>query len=422
MGDEIELDDYFNELDRVESVVGDTSASECTFNKGYMSRQAVFCCLDCTPESSGILAGFCFACSLSCHRDHKLEEVYTKRNFKCDCGTIPQLLCSLKSDVDNRNAGNVYSQNFKGLYCECSRAYPDSEAPELDEVEMLQCCICEDWLHTTHLGGAVIPEQFEEMACRECLQKYSFLQVYALPSVPHVDVDEVENNVISQKAKSSDTVALSEAIQGFNPSETKSSETCTGSKKKEPDISSDAVNAELKFSHDGKCSPDNSKRLLEKDNSAVASNDQEQNPLKRKRSNECKLYGFSSNIDSKKAIFFDENFRDNICKCLSCMEMYKSSNLNFLTDIEDPLFKYEERSRAKREEEDEQLQSTLENLPHQAKCEVARAIGSLHNTIETLVKKIATEGQGSVGTEEIKEAFKAMASETNVNPSIFDHI
>lgn len=44
------------------------------------------------------------------------------------------------------NENNVYNQNFRGLYCFCSRPYPDPEDNVADE--MLQCIICEDWYHT----------------------------------------------------------------------------------------------------------------------------------------------------------------------------------------------------------------------------------------------------------------------------------
>lgn len=44
------------------------------------------------------------------------------------------------------NAENKYNQNFDGVYCTCMRPYPDPEG--LDNDEMLQCAICEDWYHS----------------------------------------------------------------------------------------------------------------------------------------------------------------------------------------------------------------------------------------------------------------------------------
>ena len=50
-----------------------------------------------------------------------------------------------------------YNQNFRGLYCTCSRPYPDPEDPVEDS--MIQCIMCEDWFHGRHLmvnaAGAV---------------------------------------------------------------------------------------------------------------------------------------------------------------------------------------------------------------------------------------------------------------------------
>lgn len=50
-------------------VLGGDDGKECTYNKGYMKRQAIFSCLTCTPDGN---AGVCTACSLSCHDGHQV--------------------------------------------------------------------------------------------------------------------------------------------------------------------------------------------------------------------------------------------------------------------------------------------------------------------------------------------------------------
>jgi len=30
--------------------------------------------------------GFCFACMLTCHDSHEVNELYSKMSFRCDCG------------------------------------------------------------------------------------------------------------------------------------------------------------------------------------------------------------------------------------------------------------------------------------------------------------------------------------------------
>lgn len=46
--------------------------------QGYVSRQALYACATCDPETS---AGVCLACCLECHEGHELFELYTKRFY-----------------------------------------------------------------------------------------------------------------------------------------------------------------------------------------------------------------------------------------------------------------------------------------------------------------------------------------------------
>lgn len=80
-------------------------------------------------------------------------EIYTKRNFRCDCGNskYPHLTCKVAPDKEPLNEKNTYNQNYTGLYCTCHRPYPDPDRDEEGET-MFQCVVCEDWLHVDHLG------------------------------------------------------------------------------------------------------------------------------------------------------------------------------------------------------------------------------------------------------------------------------
>lgn len=110
--------------------------------------------------------GLCLACSLDCHEHHDLVELYTKRSFRCDCGTKGGIPCrvdpSKKTNITESSSStsasqesaslNHYNQNFIGTYCICKRPYPDEE----DEVEdeMIQCVVCEGKLIRTIFGIA----------------------------------------------------------------------------------------------------------------------------------------------------------------------------------------------------------------------------------------------------------------------------
>ena len=75
---------------------------------------------------------------------------------------------------------------FLGKYCKCARPYPDPDCPpELEDDEMIQCVICEDWWHGTHLDLSVEhmdDERNSEMICTKCLthEQKTFIRRYSL--------------------------------------------------------------------------------------------------------------------------------------------------------------------------------------------------------------------------------------------------
>ncbi|KAG2457718.1 BTBD7 protein, partial [Polypterus senegalus] len=143
------------------AVLGGSDPEKCSYPEGYVKRQALYACNTCTPKGSEP-AGICLACSYKCHEGHDLFELYTKRNFRCDCGNskFNGFECKLFPDKDKVNVNNKYNQNFFGLYCTCKRPYPDPE----DE----------------HLG-AISAEctELQEMTCVSCMNKCPFLWYYA---------------------------------------------------------------------------------------------------------------------------------------------------------------------------------------------------------------------------------------------------
>ncbi|KZF19620.1 hypothetical protein L228DRAFT_37209 [Xylona heveae TC161] len=141
----------------------------CTKPLGPL-RQSIFSCLTCNPplsqdSQSYSPAGVCYSCSISCHGEHELVELFCKRNFVCDCGTtrIPATSpCSLrlnsatgtKGGVHSEEpaAANVYNKNFKNRFCGCGEEYD----AEKERGTMFQCLglgsekeggCGEDWWH-----------------------------------------------------------------------------------------------------------------------------------------------------------------------------------------------------------------------------------------------------------------------------------
>jgi E3 ubiquitin-protein ligase UBR7 len=156
---------------------------KCTNILGPL-RQNVFACLTCSPPPASaaqvyIPAGVCYACSISCHGEHHLVELFSRRNFVCDCGTTRMTNtspCTLRSDpvsgrrgVHSQKAheGNHYNQNFQNKFCACGEEYD----AEKEKGTMFQCLglgtvetggCGEDWYHPECLMG--LPRDSKQFA------------------------------------------------------------------------------------------------------------------------------------------------------------------------------------------------------------------------------------------------------------------
>lgn len=177
--------DVLQEENRLEedafAVLGASDDKNCTYSKGYI-RQALYACKTCCPLGNKVRAAICLGCSFHCHEGHELVELYTKRHFRCDCGNskFAGRKCNLDASKDALNNENRYNQNFDGVYCICSRPYPDPEDSSDDE--MLQCIVCEDWYHSKHLEcekGVPADGAYDEMICAGCMKMHDFLWRYA---------------------------------------------------------------------------------------------------------------------------------------------------------------------------------------------------------------------------------------------------
>lgn len=175
----------------------------CTYELGYV-RQDLYACRKCTDAVNGVHSGFCAGCRETCHADHPEEvfELYTKRNFRCDCGNSrARNTCLLQPYKDDLNVGNQpsYSHNFSSRYCRCDREYEMGLA-------MAQCAMCEDWFHEecyktdgARRAGHAQPFADEyEFTCKACVSKLPVLSDYyekfhAWTSVPDVRKWRAEN-------------------------------------------------------------------------------------------------------------------------------------------------------------------------------------------------------------------------------------
>ncbi|PKI84825.1 hypothetical protein MVES_000876 [Malassezia vespertilionis] len=176
------------------------SFDTCTHSLGAI-RQSVFACRTCGG------GGVCYACSIVCHGDHDLIELFHKRNFRCDCGTPSLYRKKLEHDTSEharvtgfpacavpcalrrteRNKGwdceneNRYSQNFDGRFCVCARG--KEYDPDTEEETMIQCLVCEEWYHESCVsaGKLLSTSALESVLCDACITSNDaeLLRLYA---------------------------------------------------------------------------------------------------------------------------------------------------------------------------------------------------------------------------------------------------
>lgn len=327
-----------------------------------MKRQALYSCLTCIPEAKDDptkAAGVCLACSYHCHDGHELIELYTKRNFRCDCGNSKFSgrscnLCSIKDDI---NELNKYNQNFSGLYCTCSRPYPDSEDTVQDE--MIQCVICEDWFHSRHLEEDLLDYNYAEMTCQDCVAKHDFLLNYEGLMISKVTSVSAESNSISIETITADLTDDIAEIQEVDPLDIAGS----------------------------------SQDMIDTDDS----------------NNECKRPKTKSEVSAK--FWLDINWRQQICSCTTCLKMYGDQNILFLLDPLDTVQSYEAKGLAKVDEYQQQGKEMemklLGSLPRIPLMETIAAYNDLKENLREYLKKFA-DNKKVVREEDIKEFFAEM--------------
>eukprot|EP01112_Ceratiomyxa_fruticulosa_P012791 TRINITY_DN3569_c0_g1_i1.p1 TRINITY_DN3569_c0_g1~~TRINITY_DN3569_c0_g1_i1.p1 ORF type:complete len:525 (-),score=122.73 TRINITY_DN3569_c0_g1_i1:303-1730(-) len=265
---------------------------KCTFNLGYIT-QPVYACDTCS-KSSGNWFGFCFGCSMNCHLEHDVFELFKKRGFRCDCGTPrSNCKCELHDGVHSRdqdNVRNIYNHNFVGKYCWCDNPYDHN-----GDISMIQCVVCEDWFHneciineiekcrkvntTTEFATVSLPEEPDpkySLVCGDCVKKYPFLAKY-----PH----------------------LTEFHTFPTPTSTESTEN-----------NNNQTNTTTEHNSDTKTSENNG-------------NDSTENQ-------KCKIEDAQVPPEVS-SLFFSSGWRTKLCTCRTCSNMYRELGVYYLLEETD---------------------------------------------------------------------------------------
>ncbi|BES94247.1 e3 ubiquitin-protein ligase [Nesidiocoris tenuis] len=373
------LSEFIRQEDQLEedanAVLGPSDHENCSYDKGYVPRQALYSCKTCAKDS--VPAGVCLACCLHCHEGHDLVELYTKRFFRCDCGNkkFGGVKCTLAEFKDAENEKNAYNQNFQGLYCTCQRPYPDPENDNEDDI-MLQCTVCEDWFHTEHLSSEFPgTDAFVEVICGACTKKLDFLEYYSGIMVTKV----------SKEADESKTVDVT-------------SDAAADAPKTQPE---ESVQTEPKLD----TAVSNSKPVSDVSSSSSVI---KQLPTVEKSPEECILKSRVRVPLKEGATFWPEDFRSKLCPCPECKEMYSRLNVSWIIDENDTITAYQSKA-TKLEQPDEQsiIMNVISGMDRVAQVEAISSYNDLKSGLKNFLDKFATSKK-VIRREDISEFFSEM--------------
>ncbi|KAJ6703454.1 E3 UBIQUITIN-PROTEIN LIGASE UBR7 [Salix viminalis] len=402
--DEVEqtvtIDEYLKNVEAEELnadlVLGGDEGNECTYNMGYMKRQAIFSCLSCTPDGN---AGVCTACSLSCHDGHEIVELWTKRNFRCDCGNskFGENFCKIFAKKDVENAENSYNHNFKGLYCSCDRPYPDPDVEAQEE--MIQCIMCEDWFHDEHLGlesSNEIPRDeegepfYEDFICKTCSAVCSFLTLYPKTIWASGGEDVATNS----NAKDKDVLEDIPTACGFGKLE---NDTCAKNSSQKDNATAGKASAvgESSGKNSGSDNPNQCTKDINLHTTCVLGVDVE----------------VTSPVSEGKPLFLSKNWRDVLCRCEKCLDMYNQKQISYLLDKEDTIVEYEKMAKQKREEKLQQQEgaelSFFNKLGHIEKVEILNGIADFKDEFRSFVESF--DKSKTITSSDVHQIFENLA-------------
>jgi len=369
-------------------------ADKCTYCEGYIS-QPVYACATCNSKTTnGEVFGFCFGCSMSCHLDHDVFELFEKRNFRCDCTTSKSVhLCTLNPKVITVNTGNVYNHNYRGLYCWCNLPYDHNS-----NVVMIQCYMCQDWFHDTCILNDypyTIPEEHgNDFICKDCMSKCKcFLGKY--PHFEYIEIDEDNENKSStvnsiEEKEDSETNIIVKTKEEENVPETMNKNVNIKEEDKVPETKNVNVNIkEEKVPETINVNVNTTEEIVPEQNECLISSLKETSRLGN--------------------YFFRSGWRESLCHCARCLKMYQLIGVEYL--LKKDIIKSSSEDSPNNQEETqtnktdifEQQMNTLT-----LKREIAYGINEFRDNLMEFLKPFATQKRTVTvaDIEQFKEQFQ----------------
>ena len=110
------------------------------------------------------------------------------------------------------------------------------------------------------------------------------------------------------------------------------------------------------------------------------------------------------------ACYFLNGWREALCKCLECLELYKKNQVEYLTNIKDTISFYEDLGKAKEPSEAEEtkmINDQLSKLNRVSRVEFLHNVNDFKTELSDFLKGFASKGE-VVKTENINEFFESL--------------
>lgn len=431
----------------------------CTQPLGPL-RQPVFACLTCTPPPASAAqvftpAGVCYSCSIACHGDHTLVEIFSKRNFVCDCGTTRfsnAAPCTLRSDpVSGAKGahsqkpanGNKYNQNFRNRFCGCEQEYD----PHTEKGTMFQCLglgsvesggCGEDWWHPECVVGlprdwTVKDKLFDDDQAESGRPKdeapngndqavqHETDEAQTPPGFP--GEDDFETFICYKCVESNPWIKAYAGTPGFLAAVFKSPKKSGGPKEGHQSLNDTTLHVDERrtpellqdASRKRKASeePENRPRSPSKKMKEDASSDKAPDGLAKSAQ---KHDGLPRRPEGTLSLFCKEDFRDHFCHCPSCYP-HLSPHPQLLEEedaYEPPLSEEGQDDGVPRSTHSEGSRSlydrgeaALNSMDRVRAIEGVMAYNHMRDKVKAFLKPYAESGQ-AVGAEDIKAYFEKL--------------
>ncbi|KAL1306624.1 hypothetical protein AAFC00_005303 [Neodothiora populina] len=410
----------------------------CTKPLGPL-RQSLFSCLTCNPPSASPgseynTAALCYSCSISCHGEHNLVELFSKRDIECDCGTtrLPDATpCTLRlNPTTNQKGGvvgeaarkdNVYNHNFAGRFCACNDEYD----PAKEKGTMFQCLgladereggCGEDWWHPECLLG------LPRAASTESKEATEEDQTEDPPLPPGFPEEDDFDHVICYKCSSvAPWIKSYAATPGFLPPVFHKQPSFDG---KEPPRGKAASTEMVQVASDITSSVATNKRKAE-DEDPVATSDSKKIKVAEDEDAQKKTPETESTSMPKHTsllpppagdvnLFVKEDFREQFCRCAECFpRLAKFPQLLEEEESYEPPMSESDADNAHGAASVgsgstyERGEALLSNVDRVRAIEGVMVYNQLRDKVKTFLQPFAESGQ-AVSAEDIKSYFEKL--------------